>query len=291
MATTVTALHNSDARPSGKWPRDLAPWFESCDLPDHLRTTILVMLRRDRQGLQLWMCITRLAVELGVCRRTVQRRIRRLEEFKVIRRIFEANTRPFPERPDYFRPSATYEAHPEAVKIRPTWKDFEGMRATHRRFRVKSATQHWRRQKSPHLLRTSGHSSLPAQEAALQAAPRSAAAPVPVGPVPPRDSLGQPSGRKSRRLTSREGPQLVAKMAELMRGHTRQQQIDGYSFNLQPDDPRYRAPMSQEKALISACMTLGITEEDAREHLKLCCWKFEDSQQEGTPVREKNVSM
>lgn len=280
MATTVTALHNSDVRPSGKWPRDLAPWFESCDLPDHLRATILVMLKRDRQGLQLWMCITRLAVELGVCRRTVQRRIRRLEEFKVIKRVFEANTRPFPERPDYFRPSATYEAHPEAVKIRPTWKEFEGMRATHRRFRVKSATQHWRCQKSPHLLRSSAHSSLPAQEPAAQTAPLSTAFPVPLAPVPPRDSLRQPSERKPRRLTSREGPQLVAKMAELMRGcYGSMPTKFGESVWVDEDDSCYRAPMSQEKALISACMTLGITEEDAREHLKLCCWKFAESKQ------------
>src|ERR1700719_2677826 len=106
MATASSAYQDSAARPIGKWPRDLTPWFESSDLPGHLRETIVVMLRRDRHGLQLWMCITRLAVELGVCRRTAQRRIRRLEHLKVLKQIVRPNTYPFPDtQPGYFRPS------------------------------------------------------------------------------------------------------------------------------------------------------------------------------------------
>lgn len=223
MASAATAYRNSNSSASGKWPRDLTPWFESCDLPDHLRTTILVMLRRDRHGSQLWMCLTRLAVELGVCRRTVQRRIRRLEEFKVIRRIFEANTRPFPERPDYFRPSATYEAHPEAVKIRPTWKDFEGMRATHRRFRVKSATQHWRCHKIPHLL---AHSSpLPAQEASAQTPQPPGAASVRGAPLGHghRQILGGNRGVRETRSALTNLVTALAKPRQLAKGNVRSQ--------------------------------------------------------------------
>lgn len=254
MATTRPAYNNSDPRPSGKWPRDLTPWFESCDLPDHLRTTILVMLKRDRHGLQLWMCVTRLAVELGVCRRTVQRRIRRLEEFKVIRKIYDANTRPFPERPDYFRPSATYEAHPEAVKTRPTWKDFEGMRASHRRFRVKSATQHWRCRRSPHLVHASAQQ--PSEQSSLPQ--NSLAPPVPVAAVPARDQhhgSGPPHGSRAERTIRELRQDLVARMTALMRGSSE------------------RAAMSQENALTSCCMFFGLSEREAAEHLKLVCFR------------------
>lgn len=69
-------------------------------------------------------------------------------------------------------------------------------------------------------------------------------------------------------------------MIELMRGCEGHKQIDGYwvDYLRDPDDPdpRYRAPMTQEKALISACMTLGIPHEAAEEHLKLCRWTFEE---------------
>src|SRR5579859_4881455 len=145
MASTVTQYLSSDSASSQKWRRDLTPWFESCDLPDYLRSTVLVMLRRDRHGLQLWMCKTRLALELGVCRRTAQRRVKRLVELQVLKLVCDANKYPFPDtRPEYFRPSATYEANPGAVKQRPTWKDFEGMRPTQQRLRVRSTTQHFR---------------------------------------------------------------------------------------------------------------------------------------------------
>src|ERR1019366_8337820 len=104
LGSTASQYLNSDSSASEKWPRDLVPWFQSCDLPDHLRATVLTMLGRDRHGTQLWMCITRLAVELRVCRRTAQRRVRRLTELKVLEKTIDANKYPFPDtRPDYFR--------------------------------------------------------------------------------------------------------------------------------------------------------------------------------------------
>jgi hypothetical protein len=177
MASTAQQYPNSDSGTSQKWRRDLTPWFECCDLPDHLRATVLVMLRRDRFGMQLWMCKTRLAVELGVCRRTAQRRVKRLVELQVLRKVAEANTYPFPDtRPEYFRHSTTYEARPDAVGQRPTWKDFESLRPTHQRLKVKSATQHFRR----HSHTVTPISSLPqAPEPAASTTPSSAAAPVP----------------------------------------------------------------------------------------------------------------
>ena len=53
--------------------------------------------------------------------RTAQRRVQRLIELKVVSQIGEPNK---------------YEAHPEILKPRPTWKDFETMRAT-RSYRLK----------------------------------------------------------------------------------------------------------------------------------------------------------
>ena len=54
-------------------------------------------------------------------------------------------------------------------------------------------------------------------------------------------------------------------MVELMRGYTRHRGIDGYAFDLDPGDSRYRAPMSQDHALIAACMQfciLGLIEKN-----------------------------
>jgi hypothetical protein len=76
--------------------------------------------------------------------------------------------------------------------------------------------------------------------------------------------------RAPKPLTSRERTNLAREMAVLMRGYTRHvEAVGGYSYDLQPDDPRYRPPMSQEHALIAACMKLCIPIEDAREALKL----------------------
>lgn len=99
-----------------------------------------------------------------------------------------------------------------------------------------------------------------------------APAPVPAAKGPPVSA--RESERPPRRLTSREGAKLVAKVAELMRGFT------GFgSIQLQPGgrfgSQVYREPMSQEKALIAASMTLGIPHESAIAHLKLCCWNPE----------------
>jgi hypothetical protein len=91
--------------------------------------------------------------------------------------------------------------------------------------------------------------------------------------------------RPLRRLTPREGPKLIAEMRRLMQGVTRENGLRELTprgmFELEPADPRYRAPMSQQEALASACMNLGIPYESAREHLKLCRFPGESEQPEG----------
>lgn len=73
----------------------------------------------------------------------------------------------------------------------------------------------------------------------------------------------------ARKLTPREGPKLVNEVRRLIKGVSGQVGRDRLWVQYQPDDPRCRAPMSQEKALIAACMNLAIPEESAREFLKL----------------------
>lgn len=188
------------------------------------------------------------AIEAGVSERALRYNLRELEKIGVLQMVYAANT---------VRRPATYRLNLSVLRRRPTYDEIKKSRPPRRA--LHSIHHH--------------HSSPTAREAAPAAI---SAAPVPV-PLPVQDPERE-SRRQARRLTPREGPKLVAKMAELMRGTTRLAQLDGVGFNLQPDDPRYRAPMSQENAIIAACMTLGIAEADAREHLKLCCWKFEGAE-------------
>ena len=102
--------------------------------------------------------------------------------------------------------------------------------------------------------------------------------PAPAAPLPAREQPAaehkpehhRSSQRTARKLTPREGPKLVNEIRRLMRGSSSFVEAhSGLEVNLRPDDPRYRAPMSQEHALIAACMNLAIPEEAAREFLKL----------------------
>jgi hypothetical protein len=81
----------------------------------------------------------------------------------------------------------------------------------------------------------------------------------------------------ARKLTSREGPKLFNQMRHLMRGYKGSQNGSEGTVWIGPEDPRYREPMSQEKALSEACRILGIPLESAEQHLKLCGWKLGES--------------
>ena len=292
LASTASQYINSDSSASGKWPRDLVPWFQSSDLPDHLRTTVLAMLERDRHGTQLWMCMTRLAVELGVCRRTAQRRVQRLTELKVLEKTIEANQYPFPDtRPDYFRPSATYKAHPEAVAERPSWKDFEGMRPTHRRLKVKSATQHRRKKASVVSISppTAPEPAAPASTPTPQAA-----APVPVAPTESPYRVpnvtehaarfeearrgGDPhrsTQRKFRQLRTSDGKAVVSKILQLQKGVDGYKSAEGFWVKYPPGHPQIQAPQSPDSALIAACGELRLPLDASQHYAERCGIKFE----------------
>jgi hypothetical protein len=94
--------------------------------------------------------------------------------------------------------------------------------------------------------------------------------PAPAVPQPTRKVAEHRSNQQyARKLTSREGPKLVNEMRRLMQGVKGQLGVDRLWIEYAPNDPRYRAPMSQENALIAACMNLAIPESAAREFLKL----------------------
>jgi hypothetical protein len=96
--------------------------------------------------------------------------------------------------------------------------------------------------------------------------------PAPSAPLPKRDRPAaehRSSHRTARKLTPREGPRLVNEMRRLMQGVKGQVGPDRLWIEYSPNDARYRAPMSQENALLEACMNLAIPEQSAREFLKL----------------------
>lgn len=272
-ASTATELHNSDGRTSGEKRRffrkeELAALIENADFSVRREAWHWkrengerVRVRRERNYRNrhlnsflkgVWLAATApdgaadnikffrkasvYSEMAGKCPREVRYLFAQLrDDFKVLTILKGEDRR-----------TTTHQFHPEALE---------------RRCRVTSIhSKHSR--------------SSPARQEPVSAPPVIPAAAAPVA-VPEHRS----TGRIPRKLTPREGPKLVAKMAELMHGVTR---VTGEgvaasrgAWELQPDDSRYRAPMLQDKALIAACMTLGIPEDAAREHLKLCCWKFE----------------
>jgi hypothetical protein len=99
--------------------------------------------------------------------------------------------------------------------------------------------------------------------------PPPAAAPVrqPAAEHTHRNPVRAPSS--ARKLTPREGPKLVNEMRRLMKGYKGSQNGPSGMYFVGPDHPQYREPMSQEHALIAACMNLAIPLESAQEFLKL----------------------
>jgi hypothetical protein len=254
-AATASAYPNSTAQNSEKnaplFTRErLENLFENCDLRPHHVNMLVAMWRAagkpHGQTIFLFAAVEGYRIEARYrSRRTVQYNLRALEKLGAIELAHGANT---------IRRPATYRLRVEALGKRQTYADIKNNR------------------KSPHSISQVSSPKPPQEHASPQPQMQASAAPVAV-------VESERGSRQPRRLTPREGPKLVAKMAELMRGHTRHCQLDGYSFNLQPDDYRYRAPMTQEKALVAACMNLGIAYEDALEHLKLCRWTFEESEE------------
>jgi hypothetical protein len=268
MASTVAAYRNSDSASSGKSGAFLSrgsieTLFENCDLRPHHVNMLAAMWRAagkpHGKEIFLFAAVEGYRIEARYkSRRSVQYNLRQLADPKVgaIELVHGANT---------IRRPATYRLRVEALGKRQTYTDFKNQR--------KAPHSVPRRPAPPNAPAPAAAPPTKFEEAArFLDAKRGHATPAPTP---------QPGGRPQRtraprRLTSREGPQLVARMAELMRGcKGRVNTSQGLIF-VDEDDYRYREPLPQDKALIAACMSLGIAEDDAREHLKLCCWKFDE---------------
>jgi hypothetical protein len=101
--------------------------------------------------------------------------------------------------------------------------------------------------------------------------------PAPVAPLPAREkpaAIEPPA--KQPKLTRRESAKFIADMAVCMRGVTMHvERIGGYGCDLQPDDPRYRAPMNWREALVAVCDRWKRTPESVIEALKFWGYKVE----------------
>lgn len=119
--------------------------------------------------------------------------------------------------------------------------------------------------------------SPPAQDPAAPLASPTTADPVHVAP-PQRDHTRinepPPGSRAEKRILDLRR-EVLAKWDELKRGHTRHvEAVGGYGYDLSPDDSRYVAPVSPEKAWTMALMFCSVTEKEARERLKLTFGKL-----------------
>lgn len=272
MAATASAYRNSGERQSAKSDgllsrQDVQALLDSADFSKdlgkrryrnrHLRATLVGMWRAagslgkpPGKEILFFASVEGYSIEAGVCERQFRYNLRALEQIGILELVHPANSR---IRPDYFRHTATHRLNLSKLRRRTTYQDFKNGRPAATPIRSQSPD-------------------------AAPAAPAPQAVKPPVAQAASGAACRTTSSKPTRRLTPREGPELVKKMSELMRGYAGDQVArDGCMLWIGADHPYYRAPMTQENALIAACMTLGIPTECAREHLKLCSWKFEET--------------
>lgn len=276
MAATASAYRNSGERQSAKTEGFLSreavqSLLDSADFSKdlgkrryrnrHLRATLVGMWKAAAKPwgneVLLFASVEGYSIEAGVCERQFRYNLRALEKIGVVELVYPANSR---IRPDRFRHTATHRLNLSKLRRRTTYEDV----------------------KSSRKFATPIRSQSPAPAAA--AAPPSQAVTPPASPAASGAVCRTTSPKPIRKLTPREGPELVKRMKDLMAGQVEYfSPADGFSVSISPGHPRYRAPMSQENALIAACMSLGIPTESAREHLKLCSWKFEEADDGQSP--------
>ena len=226
-------------------------------LRSHLRAHLMAMFSCAQGAtVTLWPSVINVAKREGIARSTVQRRNRKLRDLRILTIEHMANTH---INPKHFRRSTTYRLHPENLPVRP--KLPEGER--------------------PHrsIARHAAHKRPPQPESVV---------------TKPSETLGSRQSERERKLRL----QLTEKIAELMKPQGRPPsnagrtgpdpnctkckgtglwEHQGHPGKLwachcvpEPDDPHYRPGMTEENALIAACMALGIGDvEKGRELLKL----------------------
>lgn len=211
----------------------------------------------EKPGIQLWPALHGVAIEAGVCRRTVQRNLRRLVKeglLEVVR--FEGKDQLWDVwvNASHFRKSATYRVNVEKFRSYPRPKELRSREwRTYREYKAAK-----RKQRPQH---TAQHEAVPP----AKTAPITTIA----QPAKPQEHRTAALGsRKFERIHDRRIA-LTAKMGEFMRGcKGTVQTVDRGSRWIGPEDPEYQEPMSKESAFLEACKILCLTAEEGRELLK-----------------------
>ena len=292
MASTQKAYYNPDERESEKSPSPFSrrDQIRASTLAERHRNLLVAMLHKNRFGDELWMSTESICVVMGrVCyrrkkggwsahekprqlsdcehisRRAVQRLIDEVVELGILTQLYGDNKLVPYGGGKKFRHTATYRLNPDKLVPRKTHDQYVEERD---RARAQSRQKHREEseREKPHV---QADVTPIRKEPKPSEAPKS---PAPAAPLPAREKPAaehRSSQRGARKLTPREGPRLVNEMRRLMQGAKGHVGQDRLWIEYSPTDPRYRAPMSQENALVAACMNLAIPEEAAREFLKL----------------------
>jgi len=248
-ALTIAAL---DAR--GPWPNEDGP------------ATALLCI--SIKGMML---------EGGVCKRTIQRRIKRACNLGFWRRLREANS--WTNCPKCG--SARNEARCPNAKCNyrgSTKNKGEFTRPHTYEFDVEKfiAAPRCREIHSADFRTYAEYKRVASRDSAtVKEWPRKPSQPAPPDPDPPlKAAPKRPAAehrsteRRPRELTSRERAKLIQTITEMRRGITGKKGVDGLWVDFSAEDPRYYAPRSLKDAIAEACKVLLIPIESARDALK-----------------------
>lgn len=282
MATATTAYRNSDDRNNAKnalpSPFTRVAQVRASCLPERLKTLLIHMLSKDRFGDALWLSTESLQVMIGrVCHRrkpgvdTLGRRLGPCDQVSrrsvqkwideaapedgtgVLIRVIDENSWVGHGKARRFRRSATYELNPAKLIPAKSWDEYHAEKIAAKPV--------------PRRIGPQPSSSPSAQEAASHAEQPPNAAPVPVLPAEHRAAGCFDGSRASDRIRKLR-LELAAKIGECMRGcHGNVNTSQGLVF-IGEGHPRFRAPMSQDKAITAACMFLGLSDREGKELLK-----------------------
>lgn len=251
-ALTIAAL---DAR--GPWPNEDGP-----------ATAILCI---SLKGMML---------EGGVCKRTIQRRIKRACNLGFWRKTREANS--WTNCPKCGSPRNQAKCPSDKCDYRGSAKNKGEFTRPHSyEFDVEKfiAAPRCREIHSADFRTYAEYKQvLKADDRANVTPIRKPSQPAPPDPPPAKAApLKEPAAaaqhrsteRRPRELTSRERAKLIQTITEMRRGVTGKKGVDGLWVDFSAEDPRYYAPRSLKDAIAEACKLLLVPVESARDALKL----------------------
>lgn len=307
MASTQRAYRNPEEHESEKSssPFTRISQVRASTLAERHRNLIVAMLHKNRFGDELWMSTESICVVMGrVCyrrktsgwsahekprqlhdceqisRRAVQRLIDEVVTLGVLTQVYGDNEMVPYGGGKKFRHTATYRLNPDKLVARKTHDEY-----VEERDRARARSRQLHREESE---REHAHEVQAGEVTPIRKTPQPAEAPKPAAPLPDKkvaetEHRSNQRSQQTRKLTSREGPKLVNEMRRLMRGYTGAQNGREGMLWIGPENPQYREPMSQEHALIAACMNLAIPLESAKEFLKLLPRDLGESEKEQGP--------